>query len=55
LRVADVAPLGFTAQSLSGGRVEMHWQSVAEAVNYEIFRMAPGNPAAQYPQSILEV
>ncbi|RJQ65600.1 MAG: hypothetical protein C4519_27615, partial [Desulfobacteraceae bacterium] len=35
------APMGLTAKGLSGGRVELKWNSVTEAIGYQIYRQAP--------------
>ena len=36
------SPLGLTARALPAGRVELKWQSVPGAADYQIFRRAAG-------------
>ncbi|MEM7392146.1 MAG: hypothetical protein AAF492_07325, partial [Verrucomicrobiota bacterium] len=36
------APTGVSAMALSGGRIQLMWQPVEEAIDYAVYRQAPG-------------
>ncbi len=44
----DLPPLeahsGLTAKALAGGRIDLAWQAVDEAIGYQLYRQAPNEP-----------